>query len=340
MARVQPPLACAAASLLVFGMAAPAAASPGDVITLADPSLSASGALAADPARDVYWTAAGSGAVQAINPDGSTAGEVSYAAAPTGVEALAMFDGALYVGDVGGARSAVTVYRLNSMDYGTSAAFTQWTLHYPDGAHDAMTMMVSPRGNIWIVTKGSPGGLYYVEAPGTLAELTLERVADAPDWVTDGVFTDGSTAVLRTYSSVLTFDMMDYAVTAAEVAPAQPQGESVTTSLDATGLVLGSRNDDRLLEVTAPTTMADVGEAPSTPPGTATVAEPTEAPTTAVEEAETTSAPTDSETQAGKSGSGRGRYGALAIAALVSVVAGGIAYLTSKPPSKHYRRRH
>ena len=103
MARVQPPLACAAASLLVFGMAAPAAASPGDVITLADPSLSASGALAADPARDVYWTAAGSGAVQAINPDGSTAGEVSYAAAPTGVEALAMFDGALYVGDVGGA---------------------------------------------------------------------------------------------------------------------------------------------------------------------------------------------------------------------------------------------
>ena len=61
---------------------------------------------------------------------------------------------------------------------------------------------------------------------------------------------------------------------------------------------------------------------------------------TAVEEAETTSAPTDSETQAGKSGGGRGRYGALAIAALVSVVAGGIAYLTSKPPSKHYRRRH
>ena len=339
MTKVQPALACAAASLLVFGMAAPAAASPGDTITLADASLSNSGGLAADPVRQVYWTAATSGAVQAINPDGTTAGEVSYSATPADVEALAIFDGALFVGDIGGSRSSVAIYRLDSMDYGTSVPVTEWTLHYPDGAHDAMTMMVSPRGNIWIVTKGSPGGLYYVPAPQAAGEMTLEHVAEAPSWVTDGVFVDASTAVLRTYTSVLTYDMMDYDVTAAEPAPAQPQGESVTTTLAATGLVMGSRDDDRLLEVAPPTALVDVGVAPSVPPGFQAEPSATMSDAEGEPSSQTPTSEATSESPAPRMAAG-GSFGAIAIAALISVVAGGIAFLASKPQPRHARRRH
>lgn len=342
-ARYQRPLACAAASILIFGMAAPAAAAPGDAITLADQALSDSGALAADPARGVYWTASGSGAVQAINVDGSTAGEVTYAADAAGVQALAYFDGLLYVGDIGGSRSSVDIYRLEALDYGTAAPLSHWTLHYPDGAHDAMTMMVSPKGNIWIVTKGSPGGLYYAEAPGAVGEITMEYMAEAPEWVTDGVFLDAETAVLRTYNSVLSFDMLNYAVTASEAAPEQPQGESIAMSLNASSVLLGSRGSDQLVEAAVPSTMSDVGQAPSAPPGAAepTTSAPEESSSPAESESTEASAePSGEESELPKPTRSRGTMTAVAIAALVSVAAGAIAYLTSKTQSKKYRKRH
>lgn len=344
MAKVQPLLSCAVSSLLVFGVVASSVAAPGDEITLTDPALSDSGGLAADPIRSVYWTAAESGVVEAISPDGSTAGEVHYAATPTDVEALAMHDGALYIGDIGGSRSSVNIYRLDSMDYGSTADFTEWTLHYPDGPHEAMTMMVSPRGNLWIVTMGSPGLLYYIQAPVNGGELTMEYVGEGPDWITDGVFVDGSTAALRTYTSVLTYDMMDYEVTAAEAAPKQPQGESITTALDDRGFVLGSRDDDRLLEVAVPTVMENLAPAPSRPPGTGSDTSDTDSAeegTAAGEEASggNSSATTPAGSTAPRSG-GRGTIRAISIAALVSVVSGGFVYLASKPRPGSYRRRH
>ncbi len=123
-------IAGAGAALVVLGAGVPALASPGDIITIQDATLTASGALATDEDRGLYWTANpqgnGGGSVHALNPDGSLAGEVRYDAAPSQVEGLAYFNGQLYVGDVGDpqlSRGAVTVYRLESLEFGSSVPY-------------------------------------------------------------------------------------------------------------------------------------------------------------------------------------------------------------------------
>ena len=321
-------IAGAGAALVVLGAGVPALASPGDIITIQDATLTASGALATDEDRGLYWTANpqgnGGGSVHALNPDGSLAGEVRYDAAPSQVEGLAYFNGQLYVGDVGDpqlSRGAVTVYRLESLEFGSSAPYSQWTLSYPDGAHDSATMMVSPRGNIWIVTKGDPGGLYYVPAPAESGEYALEYVADAPAWVTDGTFIGPTTVVLRTYTSVLTYDMTLYSVLSQAAAPEQPQGESLTSTLDGAAVLLGSKGTDQWVEVAVPTVMEALPAVPSVPPASLQPAspEPPETPTATVEPAPQ-SGPFASKTLT-----------ALAIAALVSVGAGVLVYWRTRP---------
>lgn len=338
MARGRRRLACVTAAIAVFVIASPAAAAPGDVITIQDAALTTSGSLAADVDRGVYWTAKpdgdGGGVVHALNPDGSTAGEVRFDAAPSHVEALSFSNGQLYVGDVGDPsrnRDSVTVYRLDSLDYGTTTSFTQWTLHYPDGPHDAATMMVSPRGNIWVVTKDAAAGLYYAQAPTGPGDHTLMREADAPKWVTDGTFTGPTTVVLRTYTGLMTFDMSSYTVTAQESAPDQPQGESVTSALDGQGMLLGSKMDDRLIEAAAPTTMQQLPAAPSLPPGASASAAPE--PSETAPASPTPTGPPQTPAEPLRAVPSKTRT-ALGIAAVVSVGAGLLVYWRTRPRTR------
>lgn len=268
----------ATAIALSFVLVSPAAAAPGAVITMSDTSLTTTGALAADPGRGVYWTAnsqeaSGTGAVHAVGATGQAVGQVTFAANPVAVEGLAVLSGQVYVGDIGDpslTRQSITVYRLEQISLGAQASYSQWTLHYPDGPHDAQTLMVSPRGNVYVITKGNPGIVYYVVAPPSgRADLTLNRLGNAPAWVTDGTFLDAQTAVVRTYTGVLVMNMLDFTVTASAAAPAQPSGESVTTALDGSGLVLGSKGDLNLAEVAVPQSLTPLPAAPSAPPGPA-----------------------------------------------------------------------
>lgn len=337
MATSRQLLVGALTAVVFLGTSNSAVATPGDSVTLAEPRLAESGGLATDPDRWVYWlvnpTGDGTGGVAAIHPDGSLAGTVSFDATPSQAESLAYHDDRLYVGDIGagdGARSSVTVYRLESLDFGTSVPYTEWVLHYPDGSHDASAMMVSPRGNVWIVTKGDPGGLYYTPAPTDSGEYELLWESEAPSWVTDGVFVDPSTVVLRTYNSLLRLDMTLYTVTAQESAPEQPQGESVAKTLDGDGLLLGSRNDPLLLEVAMPAAMQPLEPAPSIPPASAT---PTPSPTP------TTPTPQPGSTPTNGAQSG-GTVTALGIAALISVAAAALVYWRSRPSSRGPARRH
>ena len=317
---------------LALGLAAPAAAAPGDVITITEPLLTDTGALAADFNRGIYWTAPAhpeTGTVYALGADGELAGEVHFDATPATVEGMAVFNGLLYLGDVGdphASRPAVRVLRREALDLGPHAVYSEWTLHYPDGPQDAKTFMVSPRGNFWIVTYGAPGKLYYAQAPaGGYVDLYLELVAEVPSYVTDGTFIDGSTAVLRTYNGAYTIDMTTYAVTAAAELPAQPRGESVTQALDGAGLLVGSADDDRLLGVSMPTGWVDLPVVPSAPgplPTPSAEPSPTEEPTTAPPPA--TEAPTP--TGGGNPLESRKVWLATGIAALASLIAAGAAY--------------
>ena len=319
---------------LALGLAAPAAAAPGDVITITEPRLAETGALAADFNRGVYWTTPAhpeTGTVYALGAGGELAGEVQFDATPATVEGMAVFNGMLYLGDVGdphASRPAVRVLRLESLDLGTNAVYSEWTLHYPDGPQDAKTFMVSPRGNFWIVTYGAPGKLYYAQAPAAgYGDLYLELVAEVPSYVTDGSFIDGSTAVLRTYNGAYTIDMTTYAVTAAAELPAQPRGESVTQALDGAGLLVGSADDDRLLGVSMPAGWVDLPVVPSAPgplPTPSAEPGPTEEPT-----ATTPPPATEAPTPNGGDNPLESRkvWLATGIAALASLIAAGAAYL-------------
>lgn len=269
--------AVAGAVMLAAVLAAQrAAAAPGDEARITDPAITQSAGLAADASRNVYWTANTSttpGVVYAISPTGASVGVVNYDADTIDVEALSMQQGVLYVADIGdvvASRGSVQVYVLDALTYGASAQVARWDLSYPDGPHDAHAMAISPRGNLYVVTFGAPGFIYRVVGPpANDAQLTLERVSQAPDWVTDATFLDDGTLAVRTFNSVQLLDSSSDAFTVFASAPVagQAAGESLTQTLGAAGLTLGSKGaGSKLLEVALPQTMASLPPANSVPP--------------------------------------------------------------------------
>lgn len=121
----------------------------------------------------------------------------------------------LYVGDIGdndAKRRRITVYRVPEPDSSSGTAAAE-AIHatYPDGAHDAETLLVSGDGTLYIVTKGDTGPIALYRFPRDLksgADLKLERVgqplsakSDQGSRITDGaVSSDGNWVVLRTNS--------------------------------------------------------------------------------------------------------------------------------------------
>lgn len=120
----------------------------------------------------------------------------------------------LFVGDIGdndGERRQITIYRFPEPE-GSAAVKSAdvFRLSYPDQPQDAETLLVTPKGDIYIVTKGDTAAiaLYRVPRdakPGT--SIKLERIgkprgsgkASADDRITDGaVSPDGTWVVLRT----------------------------------------------------------------------------------------------------------------------------------------------
>jgi hypothetical protein len=125
----------------------------------------------------------------------------------------------LYVGDIGdndASRKQITIYRVPEPAQASGTVKAE-TFHaaYPDSAHDAETLLVSPAGMVFVVTKGESGPIAVYKFPQQLqtgTTMKLERVggaiAESPkagDRVTDGAFSaDGRWVVLRTRST-LTF---------------------------------------------------------------------------------------------------------------------------------------
>lgn len=138
----------------------------------------------------------------------------------------------LYVGDIGDnpkTRQEIVVYRVAEPPVGAGAAGEQTLagvealrLRYPDGAHDAETLLIDPkRGDLYVLTKdvtNTVTGIYLAEAPlSTGAVTTLKALGElrfrqgALAGVSSGLLTagdiapDGSAVLLRTYRDVLWF---------------------------------------------------------------------------------------------------------------------------------------
>ena len=257
---------------------APMVAAAEDTVafTIADSRITESSGLAADPAGEIYWTVNDSGdraVAYGIGLDGTVQGTLNYRAQPTDVEAVAVHDDRLYVADIGdnnGRRSFVRVFFFdNPRANGLTVTYQAYDFNYPDGPHDAETLLVDASGRLFIVTKGEKAAVYAAPAePDREGVNELKKVGSAPSDVTDGTFLpDGDRIALLTYSSVAVLDASTHEVLTKIPIPAQPQAESLTVSLDQESLLVGSEGKRSNVYAIPVPTGASATPTPSEDPG-------------------------------------------------------------------------
>jgi hypothetical protein len=163
---------------------------------------------------------------------------------------------ALYLADIGdndAVRDAVDVYRVPepraaAAPTGATAPATRLRLRYPDGAHDAETLLVDPRGGeLAIVTKQLSGdsGVYVARIPAGAADLRLRLAArlhlGLAGLATAGdVSADGRVVAVRTYTGLFVWARRPGASLAATLRgapcrgrtsfPGERQGEALALS--------------------------------------------------------------------------------------------------------------
>ncbi|WP_425244551.1 WD40 repeat domain-containing protein [Streptomyces citrinus] len=264
--------AVAAAALLLGPAALPAAAADrpagSDGFTIQDPRITESSGLAASRAHPgVYWTHNDSddGAyLYAI--DGRTGKTVATLTltgigSPRDVEAISIGpDGDLYVGDIGdnlgGTWDHVWIYRLPEPKElrDQTVRATQYVVQYADGPRNAEAMMVHPKtGRVYLIEKDENGGGLY-EGPDPLnssATNTFKRIADIDLWATDAAFSpDGKQLSVRGYFGGIAYSWNDGKPERQGQlsVPLQPQGESLTYTVDGKTLLYGSEGKGSSVE--------------------------------------------------------------------------------------------
>ncbi len=218
------------ASLLVAPPAEAIATPPASIDrVLKDSRIVESSGLARSRISSVrLWTHNDSGdsaRLFAIGPSGATV--KTYAV--TGAShkdwegmASAVKDGVsyLYVGDIGDngkVRKEIYVHRIREPRPGSpsgSRTPVTWAFRYPDGAHNAETLLVrETTQRIYIVTKGSTGGAIY-QAPKILSRTkvnVLKRIRSVPAGMSDGVCLSRGRLVLRVYQTGYFYSSMSAA---------------------------------------------------------------------------------------------------------------------------------
>ena len=185
-----------AAAFLAGSLAGPAEPHASIDLTFADPAIVESSGLVVRDGLFVTVNDSGDrGRVFVVDRSGATVGTTSWAEAPEDVEALAPAGpGSVWVGDIGdngASRDSIEVLRVPYGRGDRTVEPTTYTLVYPDGAHDAETLLAHPRtGQLFVITKNLFGGTVYA-APRELSTghpNRLRAVADSLAIVTDGAF--------------------------------------------------------------------------------------------------------------------------------------------------------
>lgn len=304
----------------------PSAAIAADTVafTITDKRVTSSSGLVRDPVANIYWTVNDSGdtgTAYGITPKGKVAGTLDFRGTPKDVEAVAMGKDRLYVADIGDnaeKRDDITVYYFNNpRANGLTVTYKSWDFRYPDGAHDAETLLVDSTGRLFIVTKDKSGAIYAApKKPEADGVNKLSRVGEAPDTVTDGVFLPGDQqiALLRKAGVVEVVDAKTYAKVSTVTVPKQPQPESLALSLDGTSLLIGSEGKkSKVYAVPLPGT-----ETASPSPGA-----------TGDSDSGQADVPEDDDANSGQGR--RGTFLAIGLAAFAAIVAGAVVAFARKP---------
>jgi hypothetical protein len=210
-----------------------------------------------------FWSHNDSGepVLVALDGQGRVSGRVQLAgAAVDDWEAVAVgpcpSGSCIYVGDIGdndANRKQITIYRVAEPAEASGSVKATDVFHasYPDGAHDAESLLIGPDGRLHIVTKGDTGAVALYRFPSELREgttLRLERVGgtreprkdDRGDRITDGaVSPDGRWVVLRSGPALMFYGAADFlagkwheAGRVATTSLREPQGEGVAFGPD------------------------------------------------------------------------------------------------------------
>lgn len=182
--------------------------------------------------------------------------------------ASASLDGSsfLYFGDIGDngeKRKSIVVYRVPEPGAGAKSvrADQVLTLSYPDGPHNAETLMVHPQtGDIYIVTKTSKGPslVFKLARPAKTGSYNLTKIGeiqvggpiDSTKLTTGGdVSPDGKHVIVRGYVGAWEFDVAGTFDDWVKAKPRSvqtnldPQGEAICYSADGTSLFTTSEGE-------------------------------------------------------------------------------------------------
>ncbi|MFT4262411.1 MAG: hypothetical protein QM572_03430 [Nocardioides sp.] len=215
-----------------------------------DAEITESSALVVLPDGDFVTTndSGDSARVFVVSPEGKTLRVSAWADDATDVEALAPFgwparDDRVWVGDIGdnaAIRDSITVgvAKVGLGDQETQEGSVPRELRYPDGAHDAETLMEAPDGRLLIVTKGFLGGTLYAtpQEYDATGPVTLEALS-SPDvmlpMATDGAFLpDGRHFLVRGYTSATLYAWPSLDRLGSMTLPSQKQGEGLGIAAD------------------------------------------------------------------------------------------------------------
>ena len=233
------------AALVPFALGAVApgpAAVPSSVdFTWRDPAVVESSGLVVRDGLFVTVNDSGdSGRVFTVDPSGATVGVTSWPGDPVDDESMAPAgDGEVWVGDTGDnsrTRSTIVVRRVPFGRGDRAVTPAAYPLVYPDGPHDAETLLADPRsGRLLVVSKNIFGGTMYA-APAHLVAgrpNRLRAVADGLGYATDGsFFPDGRRLVLRDYTSATVWTWPGLRRVGTWLLPAQRQGEGIAVADD------------------------------------------------------------------------------------------------------------
>lgn len=231
-------------SLLVKGgaalaaLAVPAALHGTRVFSFTDPAITESSGLV-DLGSTMVTTndSGGDPLVFVVDDHGRTVGRTTYTSSVLDTEALAPAGAhAVWVGDIGDndeVRPTVQVYRVPVGRGDRTVHAPAYDLVYPDGPHDAESLLYGPDKRLRIVTKGVLGGAVYV-APERLDPNRPNRLRKGPQvdvWATDAaLLPGGGYVIVRGYGSALVATYPQFRPLGYVELPAEPQGEGISVS--------------------------------------------------------------------------------------------------------------
>jgi len=230
-------VAAAGALGLVLISSVPAHAAGDDVLfAFSDPTISEASALT-PLGKGLYATtndSGDSGRVFTVDSRGDTVGVTHWAADPVDVEGLAPAGGNhVWVGDIGDNNSVWDSVRIAKVRVGRgdrTVSPTVYELVYPDGPHNAESLLAGPDGRVFVATKDWGGGRLYA-VPKRLdpdRPNRLKEVAPVIPMATDGAFfPDGKHLVVRGYYSATIYDWPSMDRAGSFRTPDQEQGEAI-----------------------------------------------------------------------------------------------------------------